>query len=487
MIAVGLLVAPTALLVETSLGAVTAGVAIAVVSGLVSVLMLIRLTMTGRAYQRRAAREHAGRLASQAMVSATTDADVVAGTRSALHRVLPGGRAVGVEMIRPGVDERLSVGPVPREGAAELVLPLRGTECAMVFTAPPNELYDLTELLSSLTDQAALALQRIGLIEAARAEERERYFRTLVLTSTDVILISRGGQIEYATPSAEAMFGRVVLGFRLEDLVRPVTEAGPAPADGGDGPLWPDVVDGAEGVITRPDREVAVLVHRRDLTDDATVHGVVTTLRDITAERRLQRDLAYRANHDELTGLANGRLFGRSLDEEQERRIKRGNGTAVLFIDLDDFKSINDSYGHGAGNEVLAEVGRRIRASIRAEDLAARVGGDEFAVLLRGIAHVDDARAVAQRVAEALAEPAWVDGDPVDCRASIGLAFTQRRERVEGLTGQADVALYRAKADGKGIWREYVPGMRGPRRRRREGVRPPPAIGPGPTRRPGRP
>jgi diguanylate cyclase (GGDEF)-like protein len=227
-------------------------------------------------------------------------------------------------------------------------------------------------------------------------------------------------------------------------------------------------VDAAEGTVGRPDEEITVLVHRRDLADDPTVRGIVTTLRDVTAERAMKRDLAYRANHDELTGLANGRLFGRTLDEEHERRVSRGEGTAVLFVDLDDFKSVNDSYGHEAGDRVLAEVARRIHGAIRAGDVAARVGGDEFAVLLRGVPNVDDARAVAERIAQTLSRPADVEGEPVDCGASIGLAYTERRERVDGLTSEADAALYVAKANGKGQWREYVAGMpdrRPPRRR----------------------
>jgi diguanylate cyclase (GGDEF)-like protein len=149
--------------------------------------------------------------------------------------------------------------------------------------------------------------------------------------------------------------------------------------------------------------------------------------------------------------------------------VSRGQGTAVLFIDLDEFKSINDEYGHEAGDQVLAEVGRRIRAATRAEDLAARIGGDEFAVVLRRVSSVDDARAVAQRIAESLRRPAYIDGDPVDCSASIGLAYTERRQRVDRLTNEADAALYVAKADGKGRWREYASGMpdRRPARRRR--------------------
>jgi diguanylate cyclase (GGDEF)-like protein len=181
----------------------------------------------------------------------------------------------------------------------------------------------------------------------------------------------------------------------------------------------------------------------------------VTTLRDVTAERALQRDLAYRASHDELTGMVNARTWAETLSAERDRRRGPGDGVAVLFIDLDDFKGINDRYGHPTGDQVLAEVARRIREFVRAGDLAARIGGDEFAVLMRGLAKVGDARAVARRVAAALSRPVVVGVEPIDCRASIGLAYSEGAQRLESLVRRADSALYSAKEQGKGRWAEY--------------------------------
>src|SRR5258705_4601375 len=124
------------------------------------------------------------------------------------------------------------------------------------------------------------------------------------MTNTDVIFISREGRIDYATPSAQSMFGRDITGERPADLVHPHP-----PGDHGDNqpePTWWDTKDGAEGYVYHADGSAdTVLVRRRDLTDDPTVNGVVTTLRDVTAERHLQRDLAYRAIHDALTRLPN--------------------------------------------------------------------------------------------------------------------------------------------------------------------------------------
>jgi diguanylate cyclase (GGDEF)-like protein len=470
-IAAGLLVGPTVLLVETGLGVLDTGVSIAIVSGLVGLLMVFRLAMTGRAYQRRAARERAVRDASRSMVTAMTRQDVVAGTRDALRTVALDDGEIDVVLLEPDAPDAHSrfssqpaahpttVVPAGRGDAAERVVTLTGSDAALVFAGPVQQLVELDELVLALADQAALALQRIGLAEAVVAEERERYFRTLVVTSTDVILISRDGLIEYATPSAQTLFGRSVLGERFDDIVHPVRPAELWPAEAGEVSQWPNTVSDTEATLTGPDGELAVLVHRRDLSGEPTVRGVVSTMRDITAERALKRDLAYRASHDVLTGLANVRAWEENLAAEEDRRHGPGDGIAVIFVDVDNFKGINDRYGHPAGDELLAEVARRIQSCLRRGDLAARVGGDEFAALLRGLSSVEDARAVARRLVEALARPAVVDSLTVECQASVGLSYTEGNERVRSLVRHADSALYAAKDQGKGRWTEYKPAQ----------------------------
>jgi diguanylate cyclase (GGDEF)-like protein len=134
-------------------------------------------------------------------------------------------------------------------------------------------------------------------------------------------------------------------------------------------------------------------------------------------------------------------------------------------VDLDDFKAVNDTYGHEIGDGLLATVARRIESCLREDDLAARLGGDEFAVLLRGVPDVAAARAVAQHLADALARPATVAGISVDSQASIGLAYAAERGKSERLLREADTALYTAKAHGKGRWWQYRDGMPTPTRR----------------------
>jgi diguanylate cyclase (GGDEF)-like protein/PAS domain S-box-containing protein len=391
--------------------------------------------------------------------------------------VVSSGSPVDVELLRPYGQEPPPLRPLP-EGheIGELIVRLPGCDAALAFRAPLRELADLHDLLTSLADQAALALARINLMETARIEERERYFRTLVLTSTDVILISRAGRIEYATPSARSMFGRDVEGQDFDGLVQPAADSMHAMpdmrVDEHGHASWPATVpDGIEATVRQPDGgEVTVLVHRRDLTGDATVNGVVTTLRDVTEERALKRDLAYRASHDEMTGLCNSRAWEELVGAEGERRRPPGEGIGVIFIDLDNFKQINDRFGHPVGDKVLAEVGRRIKGAVRGGDVAARVGGDEFAALLRGLSSVEDARRVARRLAETLAAPAAVDSLQVECQASIGLAYTDSREPVPALVKKADTALYAAKEQGKGRWAEYDSRQWRPNRATRNGA-----------------
>jgi diguanylate cyclase (GGDEF)-like protein len=493
ILAVAMLVAPTALLVEATSGPARTGVAIAVVSAAVGALMLVRLSLSAQAHRRRAAREHAVRVASRALGVAMTDGEVVAAIDTALVAMLPAGaphevrlvdwrRHNGGTSLSPRSDQAaIAMGEV---GRGELSVPVDSEtttpacstaqrpadglpDRVVVFIAPMAELVELSTILRALADQAGSALVRIRLMAQLRAEERERYFRTLVMTNTDVILISRGGRIDYATPSAQSMFGRDITGERRDDLVHPYP-----PGDHGDvqfEPTWWDTKDGGEGYVYHPDGSAdTVLVHGRDLTEDPTVNGVVITLRDVTAERNLQRDLAYRASHDALTGLPNAHRF---LDDmrtdsapDADRRTTPGGGRAALFVDLDDFKAVNDTYGHEIGDRLLATVARRIESCLREDDLAARLGGDEFAVLLRGVPDVAAARAVAQRIADALACPASVDGISVDCQASIGLAYAAERGESDSLLREADTALYTAKAHGKGRWRQYRDDMPTPTR-----------------------
>jgi len=188
----------------------------------------------------------------------------------------------------------------------------------------------------------------------------------------------------------------------------------------------------------------------------ARLAGVVTDLRDTLQERRaLEEELEQRAMHDPLTGLANRTLFADRLD--QALRV-RGGKAAVLFLDLDDFKTINDAYGHEAGDSVLRTVATALKASMRPEDTVARLGGDEFAVLLASQTDDYAAGLVAERLLVAARTPAMVAGSEHVIGASIGVSLgTAGLTSGEQLMREADIAMYVAKSKGKGAFTIFEP------------------------------
>ena len=172
--------------------------------------------------------------------------------------------------------------------------------------------------------------------------------------------------------------------------------------------------------------------------------------------------LTHQAFHDPLTGLANRRLFGDRVEHALARSRRTGEQTGVLFVDLDDFKVVNDSLGHASGDRLLVAVGARLSGCIRPGDTVARLGGDEFGILLEELETPDQPEVVARRILDALDVPFPVDGRQVFTRASIGLAIAERTDRPDGdhLLADADAALYAAKAAGKATVRRFEGAMR---------------------------
>jgi diguanylate cyclase (GGDEF)-like protein len=181
--------------------------------------------------------------------------------------------------------------------------------------------------------------------------------------------------------------------------------------------------------------------------------GWVSTHEDITERRRLDERVAHLANHDPLTDLPNRALFFEALRSERER--PRGELTfAVLFIDLDRFKAINDTFGHLAGDELLKTVACRLRSCTGERDLVARLGGDEFSILQCGISGPADAGDLATRILDAFSKPHWQFGHRLSIEASIGISVaTDESEDVGRLLGNADAAMYQAKAAGRRTYR----------------------------------
>ena len=187
------------------------------------------------------------------------------------------------------------------------------------------------------------------------------------------------------------------------------------------------------------------------------MRGIVLNTRDVSERKMLEDQLVYSAFHDSLTTLANRALF-RDRVEDTLETVGR-DGIAVLFLDLDSFKQVNDLLGHASGDLLLVQVAERLRQSVRPGDTVARLGGDEFAVLLEG---ADDATAVdvAERITNALQTPFVVDGQEILVRGSLGLAIASAdAQSADKLLRNADLAMYRAKAAGEGGFARYDPEM----------------------------
>ncbi len=303
---------------------------------------------------------------------------------------------------------------------------------------------------------------RLSAESAARASETR--FRSLVQNSSDmIVVVSPETAIRYQTPSVERHLGyrpEELEGTLLIDLLHPEDQPR-ALAIVAEVSTRPGAPAPAEWRLRRRTGEwffAEVIV--TNLVEDPTIGGLVLNLRDIEERKALENQLTHQAFHDPLTKLANRALLSDRVAHAQARSQRDRRPCSVLLLDLDDFKAINDTFGHVAGDEVLVEVSRRIQGCIRAGDTAARLGGDEFALLLEDTAGVATAREVADRIAAALKAPIALLGKEVFLSASSGIAVGTPGESDGELLRNADVALYIAKEKGKGGFEVFEPGMR---------------------------
>jgi diguanylate cyclase (GGDEF)-like protein/PAS domain S-box-containing protein len=477
LLAVAALTAPAVLLAVSLRGGVHQGWVLATFAALSSGLVLIRLGLVLRSYRRAINRSRVVRAVGTDLVAAVTMDQVGlaldrAGTAllgpekgrisllADLHEPLAAARSrpLPVDQL-PAVAAAGTATGLP-EPAHALIYPLRikRTErpAAVIAAGPRDELAALRETVEILAGQAALALDRVEMGQEIRRRDNEAYFRTLIHNAADVFMIVDEGQaVRYASPSARKLFdGRELTGAKIAELVgaRNASSARAVLAGTDSGP--------AEWVI-EPGRGEKLWVQARsdDLRGDPTVGGVVLTLRDVTEQRRLEGELRHHAYHDPLTGLANRRSLQDRLVHAVEHARRTGRPACLLLIDLDDFKDVNDTKGHGVGDELLAAVAARLRASVRPADLPARLGGDEFAVLVPDVSRPQDADGLARRLTEAFEVPFALTEGAVTTGASIGVASTLGCESADDLLRNADLALYAAKDDGKRRWRLYDPGM----------------------------
>jgi diguanylate cyclase (GGDEF)-like protein len=188
--------------------------------------------------------------------------------------------------------------------------------------------------------------------------------------------------------------------------------------------------------------------------------GSLLVTHDITARKKLEEELAYRASHDPLTKLANRAMFRDRALALQARQSRAGGLFALMVLDLDDFKTVNDSLGHAAGDSLLVAVAERITDTMRGNDIVARLGGDEFAVMLDDVHARDGVIAAAERILATLRAPFLIEGHQLQVRASIGIVTSDlKNEKFEDHLRKADVAMYIAKSRGKAHYEFFEPSM----------------------------
>lgn len=301
-------------------------------------------------------------------------------------------------------------------------------------------------------------ISRLKEVEAQLAAEKEWLRVTLASIGDGVISTDAGRRISFINPAAARMTGwsaADATGRPLDEVLSLVAEDTGAEVDD------PVATCLAAGATRELDADVALVSRhgrRRAVRCAAApvrapgggMIGTVLVLQDVTSARALQKELAHSATHDALTGLPNRTGYEAALDAAAREAIAEDRVHALCFIDLDRFKPVNDTAGHAAGDALLRLVAETIRGCCRASDFAARVGGDEFAVLLADCT-LPHARAVAEKIAAAIADIdfAWA-GAHFRIGASIGVTAITRESSQLGFTGEADAACYVAKARGRG-------------------------------------
>jgi len=504
LIAAVSMVAPADAIVQVRLGHGQTSIVHAGFSALLFGLVMTRMWGIVRAHQQGIARERTLRVAGAALVGANDESQIAEAVRQALSRMFFGQSevVVGLALFEEGEFRGIESGlhsalvtmetdvvralggfdPVLVEAAAvstllpssvptgstALVLPLRSAQSligALLVCGDARQLILMQDAIQALSFKVALALERMSLAHEIHQRASEAHFRALIQHASDVILVvGADNQITYQTPSVTR-----VLGYQTSELAgRPLEQL-----------LDPDDVSRSSSTLDRMRQpgvhratQVDWRLHRGDgrwidaevvcsnLLDDPDVKGLVLTIRDVTERRELERELKHRAFHDGLTALANRVLFADRLDHALNRGARLSTQVVVLFIDLDEFKLINDTRGHAVGDEVLRRVAKVLAASIRSGDTAARLGGDEFALLVEEATSIAEVEALAGRVLSELAEPMEVNGQSLSARASIGIATNEHTSDASEILQLADLALHEAKTAHKGSYRFFRDELR---------------------------
>jgi diguanylate cyclase (GGDEF)-like protein/PAS domain S-box-containing protein len=469
-------------------------------SVVVFVLVMLRLTGLARAQAVNASREQALRSFSESLVAATERLDVWTTGVTAVMEIAATGVIGCIVAKSSAISEQVIASTWPSligaavhvtspetEGDRKMVCLDRGEPVA---TLPPATLWtqlessdhglerermlfahdrplpvDLRAILDGIAAQLTLALGRVELARVVQEARNERRFQTMVQYSSDLIsLIGTDARVTYQSPAVAVVLGRApeeFIGQPFNEWTHP-DDASTVQTQ------FTKVLTGGLGTTTTFEYRVAradgqwrtLDTVMTNFVDEPDIGAILLNSRDVTERHVLERELNHQAFHDTLTGLANRALFLDRLSHAMDRGDRAAEPVAVLFLDLDDFKTVNDSFGHPSGDHLLVAVAERIRSATRPGDTVARFGGDEFAVLVESGPMPDAAKAVAERITEALTPTFRVHANDVAMRASIGIALGQRpQETPDDLLRDADLAMYLAKRNGKGRFEMYRPNM----------------------------
>ncbi len=455
------LMAPVLLFVQLT----TATVDIVVVAGAAVALVVLALSrMTGlvREEERVVERERVLGAVGEQLLASTSGEETTAAFLDGARRIA--GPDAEVVLRAPGDSV-----PPPADAAGRFTFDLRprgehvGTlDIRTKGAIAPGALTGL----DALSTQVSLAMESAALQQEVQTRRVAARYQALIQHSSDLITVmDRAGRIAYQSPS----IGKL-LGYEQDEIVGTSVFALVSPADE---PMLRQLLHAAADgrtevleckLVHRDGTARDVEVQLTDLCHDEDVGGIVLNARDVSERRAVEEQLAHQAFHDPVTDLANRALFAERVRHAIARQRRDAMGLAVLFIDLDDFKVVNDSLGHDAGDRVLVEVAHRLSDAIRASDTAARLGGDEFAILLEGVRDAQEAADSAERLLESLTEPIQLPEKELSQRCSMGIAVIEEGvvnadANADTLIRDADAAMYIAKSDGMGSYRLFEPAM----------------------------
>ena len=509
-IAAAALIAPVVIVVKASV----LGGSEEIVAGFAAIVLftLVVLRMAGLARDQAAAaeRERTMRRTAGALVAASSPAQIVRAAQDAAAMLAGATARPTVLQVEERDGARWLVGPDPACGEDDLQVALASLPADVVdrlerrlavsvetadaavlgssvaatpiFAAPilsqgrlagavvlldaadaSNPTRDSLEMLAA---QVGLALESAALTENALRTQSEAHLSALVQHSTDVILvITSDTTVTYASPSIREILGyetRDFVGQRLLGYVAVEDQALFQPVL----TLASETTQAFEFRIRHRDgRLLYAECLITNLLNKAAVGGIVVNLRDITERKQFEEQLTYQAFHDPVTDLPNRALFRDRVEHALSRRRDDSGTVAVLFADLDDFKAVNDTLGHTAGDRLLQAVSSRLRSVLRVGDTVARLGGDEFAILLEDVANETVVSEIVEGLREAIGAPLPLDGREVSVQCSIGIAVAgstgegASASRVDELLRNADVAMYQAKAADGDTYRYFKPEM----------------------------